>query len=133
MSNEKNQSAQDVGSGALLAICVNCKYWRRGGRFEHVWSANAKPGGERFTVGPITRAFDEVVDLHTDPNEKFGICLHPLISCCGRNGWLGWENSNDPKALKVEAYDERGFISTGEEFGCRHFSANSNDEPRRPL
>lgn len=85
--------------------CKECKYWNRGGYFEH-----DKVDWDKHI-------------LKTDETSQFGLCLHEKISSDYVVGWLKRSGEKFTDGIWADCDENRGAVETGQDFGCIHFEA----------
>lgn len=95
-------SNKGVGCDALLAVCKNCRHW--------------------------SKALDWF-----DPRDGVEVrfCQHAMV-CQPSHGKRDNRRMTASGVLTMDEGGCTGELCTGPDFGCRHFSANVKDEPRRP-
>lgn len=99
--------------------CKDCKYWRRGGRYDHV---DLESGCEIVRIAEKSAAYDRHgIGIITDEEKKTGMCVHPANLGDYARDWLKLPMENPVRYDGVRDEGERSAINFGEDFGCIHF------------
>ena len=108
-----------------LSICSNCKFWRRGGQIARVTLDSTDV--EILIENPPAKSWEpHKIAVLVDHTEKIGLCLHEAVRSDYVEGWLTRAPANcRPDGISAEDDEGRACLSTGESFGCIHFSALS--------
>lgn len=64
----------------------------------------------------------ESIVCEVNPSKKHGICLHPSIASDCMDSWVDRFTRECPvDGIQATCDEERGYLETGEKFGCIHF------------
>ena len=66
----------------------------------------------------------ESIVCEVNQTKKHGICLHSSITSDHTDDWLDRFIGECPvDGVQASCYEERGYLETGEKFGCIHFQS----------